>query len=311
MSGLELFGAGSGAAALIGVFTSCVDFFEYVQIGRNFGDDYQRCLVRLDNQAYRLSIWGEAVGLYKQDATTSSMNTQAQLAPRSEEKTKQLQKAARKTLVEIMQVLEKAREKSERFESNSGQQGLEVYDPKVDLDPIVRPLHQHLQGLTIGRRRLARLRQKEASLVQLTRWALYDKKRFEGFIVNISDLIDELVEIAPPNARKVQETLLASELSTINNRGALEALLDATDGDDELLQEVGKRELQKRTGHTFVENEVNGGGQIGDYIAGDYKGHYKLTGSYYKGNKVSGGNGLIGDCYGGPGPYGYKPARMW
>jgi hypothetical protein len=50
-----------GAVSFAGLFTNCVDCFEYVQLGRSFGRDYQRALLRLDIVKLRLSRWTDAV----------------------------------------------------------------------------------------------------------------------------------------------------------------------------------------------------------------------------------------------------------
>ena len=52
-----------GLIALAGLFNNAVDCFEYVQLGRRFGADFQTSLLKLDNARLRLSRWGQAVGL--------------------------------------------------------------------------------------------------------------------------------------------------------------------------------------------------------------------------------------------------------
>ena len=60
---MEPVGLGVGIAGLAGVFTACVDCFEYVQLGRQFGTDYGKCVLRLDAAKLRISRWGLTVGL--------------------------------------------------------------------------------------------------------------------------------------------------------------------------------------------------------------------------------------------------------
>jgi hypothetical protein len=43
------------AMSLAGVFTSCVDCFEYVQVSRNFGKDYNISVLKLDVLKLKLS----------------------------------------------------------------------------------------------------------------------------------------------------------------------------------------------------------------------------------------------------------------
>lgn len=59
----EVFGIVAGAASLAGLFTPCVECFEYIHLGRHFGKDYEACQIKLDVVALRLSRWGLTVGL--------------------------------------------------------------------------------------------------------------------------------------------------------------------------------------------------------------------------------------------------------
>jgi len=60
---MESVGFAIGVAGLAGVFTACVDCFEYVQLGRQFGQDYEKCLLKLDAAKVGMSRWGAAMGL--------------------------------------------------------------------------------------------------------------------------------------------------------------------------------------------------------------------------------------------------------
>lgn len=51
-----------GIAGLAGTITSCVECFDYIQLGRNFGADYGKCLLRLDAAKLRMSRWGDSLG---------------------------------------------------------------------------------------------------------------------------------------------------------------------------------------------------------------------------------------------------------
>ena len=51
--------------------------FDYIQLGRAFGEDYGKCLLRLDAAEVRFSRWGEAVGI----AVTSHNKKPTVLSP--------------------------------------------------------------------------------------------------------------------------------------------------------------------------------------------------------------------------------------
>ena len=57
----EPFGIVAGAVGIAAAFTACVDCFEYIQLGRHFGRDYQTDLLSLNCARLRLTRWGQAV----------------------------------------------------------------------------------------------------------------------------------------------------------------------------------------------------------------------------------------------------------
>ncbi|KAK3379429.1 prion-inhibition and propagation-domain-containing protein [Lasiosphaeria ovina] len=59
----EMFGTVVGALGVVDLFNNCVDCFEYVQMGRHFGRDYERCQLKLKVAQLRLSRWGEAIAI--------------------------------------------------------------------------------------------------------------------------------------------------------------------------------------------------------------------------------------------------------
>ncbi|OCK96967.1 uncharacterized protein K441DRAFT_549827 [Cenococcum geophilum 1.58] len=60
---MEPAGLTAGILGLAGLFNNAVDCFEYVQLGREFGRDYQTNLLKLDDARLRLSRWGQSMGL--------------------------------------------------------------------------------------------------------------------------------------------------------------------------------------------------------------------------------------------------------
>lgn len=116
----EDFGLVGGVAALASVFTSCVDCFGYIQLGRRFGKDYQRSVLKLDMAGNRLSRWGEALGLCDADFTI--------------EVSAEEMKTARETLVEILTLFEKLKEKTQKFAAKTKHDDLVVFNTEVDLD---------------------------------------------------------------------------------------------------------------------------------------------------------------------------------
>lgn len=71
----EPFSIVAGALSVAALFNNCVDCFEYIQLGRSFGHDYERCQLRLDIAKTRLGRWGEAVKINDDPRFNSGTNT--------------------------------------------------------------------------------------------------------------------------------------------------------------------------------------------------------------------------------------------
>ncbi|KAJ1559261.1 hypothetical protein HK405_011364, partial [Cladochytrium tenue] len=87
----EAFGIVSGAVGIAAIFSTCVECFDYVEVGRSFGRDvktYQLVLVLLQ---LRLSRWGYAVGIDDGDNTDSlQLNNGTFATPKQEERAKEV-----------------------------------------------------------------------------------------------------------------------------------------------------------------------------------------------------------------------------
>lgn len=247
---VEPVGTTLGVIGLAGVFTTCVDCFEYIQFGRKFGADFSRCVLKLSIIRLKLSRWG------------ASVDVNAKTTPPVDEKDVQ----AEEILAEIMQLFVSAEKKSLRFKAKAKANDLVVCDNGTDLEPSI-------ESLRLKAKELAELRQKRTSWVKKTAWALYEKKAFEELIDNIKELVDDLVELFPA-ARESQREMSASEVAEfakVDDGKTLGALKAAIGEDDEsLLNAVEeKMALMAKGGHTWGETEVgddallNQGDQLG------------------------------------------------
>ena len=76
---VEAFGIVTGAVGIAATFTACVDCFEYVQLGRYFGRDYQTNLLTLNCTRIRLTRWGQAVDILNNSKMRRSDATSEQI----------------------------------------------------------------------------------------------------------------------------------------------------------------------------------------------------------------------------------------
>src|ERR1700722_18996133 len=72
-----------GIVGLAGLFSTCVDCFEYVQLGREFAKDYQTSELKLDILKTRMIRWGASVGV--NDPATATAETRFQVSTPTKE----------------------------------------------------------------------------------------------------------------------------------------------------------------------------------------------------------------------------------
>ena len=257
---MESAGLVIGVAGLTGAFSSCVECFDYIQLGRNFGTDYGKCLLRLDAAKLRLTRWGESFGLGPDHGAKSH-----RLVSNEEFS------YAESLLEQIRDSFQDAEHVSKRYKKHASLQraktkDLTVYDPKVNLNPEYRRLH-----LTL--RELAAQRQSGTSILKKACWALYEKKKFDTMIQDIIGFVGDLVA-SFPDVQGNQRALCRAEVLAIKDDQDLALLRDVVCEDDRLLEEEAEKKMAGR-GHTFTDwTASNSKMRVGDENIGvEGKGH--------------------------------------
>lgn len=148
---MESVGLGIGIAGLTGTLTACIDCFEYIQLGRQFGQDYGKCLLKLDTAKLRISRWGAAIGLGSEPSHKPRVSA-------SDEEIR----TAQSLLEQILESFEDAERISERLKKHTSMQDVSsndllVYNPSFDLDSDYQRLHLTMRELAVKR-------QKETSI---------------------------------------------------------------------------------------------------------------------------------------------------
>jgi hypothetical protein len=60
---MEAVGLAVGVASLAGLFSTCVECFNYIDLGRNYECDSEILFAKFHIQRVRLCLWGQLVGL--------------------------------------------------------------------------------------------------------------------------------------------------------------------------------------------------------------------------------------------------------
>lgn len=223
-----------GVVGLASLFSTCMECFDYIQLGRAFGKDYGKCLLRLDAAKLRFSRWGEAMGIALSSQTRGTI-----VVP-----DKDFQ-VAQSLLQQIVESFEDAEKVSKRYQRHTELESptsdvLTVYDERTGLCRRDLNLHSQLRAMASGR-------QISTGLVQKTRWALYEKRKFDTMISEITEFVGKLVDLFPI-AKESQIPLCEVELLAIEDAQDLATLKTLAGPDDDVLDQSVEAEL-KRRGH--------------------------------------------------------------
>ncbi|KAJ9643046.1 hypothetical protein H2201_004849 [Coniosporium apollinis] len=250
----EVAGLIIGSVALTGLFNNCVDTFQYIQLGRNFGNDYETSLLRLDVVKLRFTRWGALMTM--QDGTESPR-------PRAAASPEQVELAAR-LLGQIMNTFERTKEASKTFQMIAKPEQLAI-GSRLQSGNLAM-LHESLQRKIQER---CKARQMGTSLTAKAKWAIYKKAHFNRLIEELTDLVDSLLFVFP-DSEGFQRQLCTAEVSDIGKDESLMALRDAASGSDETLEEVVQETLDTR-GVQYWRN-VKAAGRAEQFMGNDYSG---------------------------------------
>lgn len=235
---IEFVGFAIGVAGLADVFIACVDYFEYVQLGRQFGQDYEKCLLKLDVAKVWMFRWGATMGLgldpyLKQQIF--AFDNEIRLA--------------QSLLEQILDSFKDAKRLLERFKKHTSMQNsvsneLLVYD-------VVFDLASNYQCLHLIMRELAEQWQKQTSFRKKVPWAIYDKKSFDRMIDDVTGFVHELVDLFSIT-QEDQRALCKTKIFAISETRDLALLNDIACEDDKMLAMEVKKEMDSR-GHTVID----------------------------------------------------------
>ncbi|KAF2999115.1 hypothetical protein E8E14_003292 [Neopestalotiopsis sp. 37M] len=210
----EAAGLALGILGIASLFTSCVENFDIVVRAKEFSKDFDLQCTLLSVQRFRLSAWGETLGL----AGSSRLQRRYKRAIERQD----VQSLLTSTLNQLQLLLSQADVVNGRYALQ------DEVNNKVDLD-LVASSH----GMTIFRESFERFRnrlkrnQKQKSVWMVTRWSVHDQPKFEMLVTNITKLIDGLEAItAHIGLLAQQRTKLEEEIASLSDTESLRLLQD-------------------------------------------------------------------------------------
>jgi len=274
----EVFGIAASAISLALAFTTCVDCFEYIQLGRHFGRDFQTSLITLNCTRLRLSRWGQAVDIYNDPKLGRRDASPAEI------------QLARDALLQILALFAETEKISKRYKSKANVgDDFSTYSNK-DMDSAFKVINNKMNSLAIQRK-------KGPGLLKATSWALYHNSEFKGLIENINKLVHELECLFPAPAAQLR--LAKQEVGVVQDRQALELIENITRSVDSILYAAVKDAF---LGHQYRNVVVTDHAQLltGDSVSSDWRGETKGASHLYDGLLVGGhAKVMTGNRFGG------------
>ena len=262
----EPVGMALGVASLAGIFVSVVDCFEYVELGRRFGPDFDKCQARLAALKLELTRWGVSAGVVA-DPQTGRRRT-VNVGKDTVETGKQL-------LEEICNDIGEVEERSRKYSDRPTANGVDLAVRKVDdMDAPIKVLYSRTKSIVAKR-------VGEVSLTQKAKWALYEKKRFDLLLDDVTKCLGHLEKLFPQGVEYQQE-LCRIEVEEVQEgqddspEAVMELLRDASQANNDTLleQAVRKAMIARGSGHRWERTEVNDDVKLdqGDRIASGFTG---------------------------------------
>ncbi|KAK5044958.1 hypothetical protein LTR84_010330 [Exophiala bonariae] len=210
MSGVEV------PAFLIGVaglFGSCVDAFAYFKLAQRADREVEVVLLKLDIEKTRLLIWGDQVGMFSA----------------SHQDHRLLDKRVVGLIQRILSQIESLLTDSEKLRASYG-----VRNPDSSLDKAVDYVSS--KSLAVFRtsasrfwtRNASKLATKTTGKLLRTKWAIYEREKFQSLINDLSDFIDNLFELFKV-AREVQDRVIIEDIESILDIAHLDIIEEATE----------------------------------------------------------------------------------
>ena len=230
---MEPAGLAIGLTGVLSIFTTCVDFFEYVQLARHLGDDFQTIMIQLDLIKLRFSRWGQAVGITGDDDDESVVQRLKRTMGIADKEIGIIKNTLRKVL-QLLETAAKGASKLVRNRKRTKNAGDSVGKENDNL----RTLHHSIRELTIEKQE----KLEGSSMKQKAAWVLHGKKEMENVIDNLSGLVSKLIELTP-STKELQNEICQQDLSSLES-------------DQNLVHLDNTLQMPSTGGHTIIDSEL-------------------------------------------------------
>lgn len=253
---MEPAGLAVGVVGLAGLFSTCLQCFEYIEYGKHFGSDYQIAAIKLDVCRLRLSRWATSIGLNDDPERQFALEKRLSLHEVD---------IAKELLGNIVDIFDDVERTSKRYEKtqrklnaiakHSEDAGLGLVEGSSedasDLSARLTKIHLGVRDKIQSRQKFTRVRDK-------ARWALYEKKRFDDLIRDVRDLTNDLVDNFPAAAITHHRMAVEEVQEIVDDAEGRRLLRDVAAAADPVLEQAVEEEIQAQDGQRYVSVRVTG-----------------------------------------------------
>ncbi|KAK7702538.1 hypothetical protein SLS57_011326 [Botryosphaeria dothidea] len=240
MSGLEI---ASAITAGPGLLLACIECFDLIRLGRNFGTDYQQYLLELQVSKLRLRRTGKSLGI--------PLNDPDAVLPESLSDDQDADRLAKELLGRMINQFKDLTTISDRYE--------------VDGDADIDAMEEHeiedssTRTLCVKIRKASTIRSNKTTLVNKVIWVCGRKKELQCTLAQVNTNINSLSDVLntrQEETRHAKDDLQAIKKGVKDIDEMMSILTSIASGMDEALSNAAAETLT-RPGHTYKSTWVN------------------------------------------------------
>ena len=185
-----------GLVALAGLFSTCVECFNYVNSARSLGREYELLATKLKVEETRFLIWGDVVGILK---IADQEHDPILDSP-----------SVRKAVGRILNRVQDIFKNTDSLVSRYGlKQTFALGDVSNEAKLSANQLSKFKVSYKQYVRPLFKYGQRNTNLLGRTRWAIHDRVKFNVLVNDLRQLIDSLKDLtaSPTNTMEQRQTI--------------------------------------------------------------------------------------------------------
>ncbi|CAI7596253.1 unnamed protein product [Penicillium bialowiezense] len=253
-------GAVSLATAISGIFVSVVECYEFVELGRRFGSDFEKSQARLEALKLQLTRWGISAGALPDPQTGQCRDVKVG---------KDIADSATRLLAIIREDTMEIERKSDRYlsQSSSGSDQELAINDQNDMTVSVQSLMSRT-NIIIAKR------VNKLKWTRKTKWAVFDKRFLDTLLEDITGNLGLLEKLVPGEPRTELCRMEVDEVQDGQSQAVVELLYEASDTNgDTLLKQAVREALNSRvSGNKWERTETDGQLRQGSEFAMGYVG---------------------------------------